>query len=61
MNFNVFITAAVTGLALGVAFVGTAITVNNLFQGRTLMLTLIDGAHWIIVLVIECVVLELVS
>ena len=55
------LTAAVTGLALGVAFVATAITANNLFQGRKLMLTLIDSAHWIIVLVIECVVLELVS
>jgi hypothetical protein len=55
------LTAAVTGLVLGVAFVATSILVNNLFQGRKLMLSLIDSAHWIMVLVIECVVLEMVS
>ncbi len=55
------LSAMIAGLAVGVAFVGTTILVNNLFQGRKLLLTLIDAGHWIIVLLIECVVLEIVS
>jgi hypothetical protein len=51
----------VTGLALGVGFMATSTLVNNSFQSRKLMLSVIDGAHWIIVAVIECVVLVLLS
>ena len=54
-------TALVSGLVLGVGFIATSVLVNNMFQGRKLLLTLIDSAHWIIVLVIECAVLELLS
>jgi hypothetical protein len=32
--------------------------VNNLFQGHKLMLSLINGTHWIAVAVIEAVVLK---
>ena len=35
--------------------------VNNMFAGRTLRLSLIDGTHWIGVAVIECVVLTALS
>jgi hypothetical protein len=50
-----------TGLMIGVFFVATTILVNNLFQGRKLMLTLIDGLHWIFVLAIEGLVLALLG
>ncbi|HWY62205.1 MAG TPA: DUF1761 domain-containing protein [Rhizomicrobium sp.] len=52
---------AVTGLTLGVGFMATSILVNNAFPGRKLMLSVIDGAHWIIVATIIGVVLVLLS
>ena len=51
----------VTGLALGVGFMATSTLVNNSFQSRKPMLSAIDGAHWVIVAIIECVVLVLLS
>jgi small basic protein len=53
-------TAAITGLALGV-FMALSGLVNNMFAGRKLMLTLIDGSHWVGVVVIECLVLTALS
>ena len=50
-----------TGVMIGVFFVATTILVNNMFQGRKLMLTLIDSLHWIIVLAIEGTVLALLA
>jgi len=50
-----------SGLMLGVVFVATTILVNNMFQGRKLMLTLIDSLHWIFVLAIEGLVLTLLA
>ena len=44
---------AIAGLTLGVGFMQTATLVNNQFQGKGWMSTLIDGGHWILVLVIE--------
>ena len=52
---------AISGLTLGVGFMATSILVNNSFQGRKLMLSLIDGAQWIAVAVIQGVVLVLLS
>jgi len=52
---------ALTGLALGVGFMAPATLVNNTFPGRKPMLSVIDGAHWIIVAMIEGVVLVLLS
>jgi ABC-type Co2+ transport system permease subunit len=52
---------ALVGLVLGIGFVATSVLVNNLFQGRKLMLSLIDSAHWIIVLAIEGLVLVALS
>jgi hypothetical protein len=52
---------AVTGLTLGLGLMASSTLVNNAFPGRKLMLSVIDGAHWIIVAVIECVVLVALS
>lgn len=49
--------AAITGLILGAGFLFTATVVNNQFQGKSLTATVIDGAHWTLVLVIEAVVI----
>jgi hypothetical protein len=53
--------AALTGFLLGLGFLATSGLVNNMFQGRKLTLSVIDGAHWVIVLVIEGAVLVLLS
>ena len=53
--------AALTGFLLGLGFLATSGLVNNMFQGRSLKLSAIDGAHWVIVLVIEGVVLVLLA
>jgi hypothetical protein len=54
------IIGAATGLALGVLMALSGL-VNNMFAGRTLMLSVIDGVHWVGVVVIECVVLTALS
>jgi hypothetical protein len=48
---------AVMGLFIGFGFMATSTLVNNMFQQRKLMLSLIDGLHWIAVAVIEGAVL----
>jgi hypothetical protein len=55
------ISGAIVGLVLGIGFIATSVLVNNMFQGRKLMLSVIDSAHWIIVLAIEGAVLVLLS
>jgi len=52
---------AVAGLTVGVGFVATSVLVNNMFQGKKLMVTIIDGAHWVLALVIEGVVISLLD
>ena len=52
---------AVAGLTVGLGFVATSVLVNNLFQGKKLMVTLIDSAHWVLALVIEGVVISLLD
>ena len=49
------------GLLMGVGFMATSTLVNNMFQQRKLMLSVIDGAHWIIVAAIEGAVLAALS
>jgi hypothetical protein len=49
--------AAVTGFMLGLGLIATSVLVNNAFQGRSWILSVIDGGHWMIVAIIECVVL----
>jgi len=52
---------ALTGLLLGAGFMATSTAVNNAFRGPRAMLSLIDGAHWIGVAVIQSVVLVALS
>jgi len=52
---------AVAGLTVGLGFVATSVLVNNLFQDKKLMVTLIDSAHWVLALVIEGVVISLLD
>ena len=42
----------ITGAFCWIGFVLTTIAVNNAYSGRKLMLTVIDAAHWLAVLVI---------
>jgi len=53
--------AAITGLILGTGFLFTATVVNNQFQGKNWVATVIDGMHWTLVLVIEAVVIILLA
>jgi len=48
---------AIVGAHCWLGFVVTSIAVNNAYQGRKPMLTVIDSGHWLGVLVIEGVVL----
>jgi hypothetical protein len=48
---------AVTGLVVGIGFMATTTLVNNMFKQHKVMLSLIDGAHWIAVAAIEGAVL----
>jgi hypothetical protein len=49
----------VAGALAWVAFVAPTITVNNTFQKRPVSLTLIDGGHWLAVLIVQGIVLGL--
>lgn len=53
--------SAVAGLTIGIGFLATATLVNNLFQGKPLMLTAIDGGHWVLAVTIEAVVISLLA
>jgi hypothetical protein len=53
------IAGAVSGALIWLGFVVTTMAVNNAFARRTLALTLIDGGHWLAVLVVQGVVLGL--
>jgi hypothetical protein len=52
---------AAAGLTIGIGFVATSVLVNNMFQGKKLMVTIIDSAHWVLALVIEGVVISLLD
>lgn len=51
----------VAGLTLGVGLMLTSTLVNNMFQQRSFTLTLIDGGHWALALVIEAAVISLLA
>jgi len=53
--------SAVAGATIGVGFLLTSITVNNMFQQRSFMLTVIDGGHWVLAVVVEAVVISLLA
>ncbi len=42
-------TGVVSGLFVWIGFVATTMAVNHAFQGARLMLTVIDGGHWLAV------------
>lgn len=49
----------ISGALVWLGFVITTISVNNAFQKKKPMLTVIDGAHWLAVLLVQGVVLGL--
>ncbi len=49
------------GLLIGAGFIATSTLVNNMFQQKKLMLSVIDSAHWILVAGIEGAVLAALS
>jgi len=51
----------VAGFTVGVGFVLTTILVNNMFQQRSFALTVIDGGHWTLVVVVEATVISLLA
>jgi hypothetical protein len=53
--------SALAGLTIGVGFLLTSTLVNNLFQQKSLMLTAIDGGHWVLAVVVEAVVISLLA
>ena len=53
--------AMVAGFTVGVGFVLTTVLVNNMFQQKSFTLTVIDGAHWVLALVIEAAVISLLA
>lgn len=53
--------AALAGLTIGVGFLATSTLVNHMFQQKPFTLTLIDGGHWVLVVVVEAVVISLVA
>ena len=53
--------AALAGLTIGVGFLFTSTLVNNLFQQKPFALTVIDGGHWALAVVVEAVVLSLLA
>ena len=50
---------ALAGLTIGVGFLLTSTLVNNMFQQKTFILTIIDGGHWVLAVVVEAAVLSL--
>jgi len=53
--------AMVAGFTVGVGFVLTTVLVNNMFQQKSFTLTVIDGGHWVLALVIEGAVISLLA
>jgi len=53
--------AAVAGFTIGAGFLLTATLVNNMFQQKSFALTVIDGGHWVLAVVVEAVVIALLA
>ena len=51
----------ISGALVWVGFVITTIAVNNAFQRRKAMLTVIDGGHWLLALIVQGAVLGALS
>ena len=53
--------SAIAGFTIGVGFLLTSVLVNNMFQQKSFALTVIDGGHWVIAVVVEAVVISLLA
>lgn len=53
--------SAIAGLTIGLGFLATSTLVNNLFQQKPMALTVIDGGHWVLGVVVESVVIALLA
>lgn len=53
--------AALAGLTVGVGFLLTSTVVNSMFQQKSVTVMAIDGAHWVLAVVVEAVVLSLIA
>jgi hypothetical protein len=53
--------AAAAGFTIGVGFLLTSTLVNNMFQQKRFALTVIDGGHWVLAVMVEAVVLALLA
>jgi len=51
----------ISGALVWLGFVITTIAVNNAFQRRKAMLTVIDGGHWLLALIVQGAVLGLLG
>ena len=51
----------ISAALIWLGFVVTTIAVNNAYQKRKLMLTVIDSGHWLAVLIVQGVVLGLIG
>lgn len=55
------VSGMISGAFVWVGFVVTTMAVNHAFQGARLSLTLIDGGHWLGVLVLQGLVIGLIG
>jgi len=53
--------AATAGFTIGAGFLLTSTLVNNMFQQKSFALTVIDGGHWVLAVMVEAVVLALLA
>ncbi len=53
--------SAIAGFTIGVGFLLTSVLVNNMFQQKSFALTVIDGGHWVLAVVIEAVAIALLA
>jgi MFS family permease len=53
--------ALTAGFTIGVGFLLTSTLVNNMFQQKSFALTVIDGGHWVLAVMVEAAVLALLS
>jgi hypothetical protein len=59
MGTPIVMTGVISGALVWLGFVITTIAVGNAFQGKKPMLTVIDGGHWLAVLLVQGIVLGL--
>jgi hypothetical protein len=53
--------SAIAGFTIGVGFLLTSVLVNNMFQQKSFALTVIDGGHWVLAVVLEAIVISLLA